>query len=165
MLRIWEAVYAGEIDTIGTDHCSFSLAEKLKHADDFSLVPNGCAGIQHRGQLLYTYGVRAGRITIEQMVALLSTNVAALFGVEGRGAVREGNFSDLVIWDPHAQGIITDTNHSMDCDISIYAMFNVVGAARDVLVNGIPVVRQGVLAQEGIGQYLPCIKSARYRKA
>lgn len=162
---LWNAVSSGEVDTIGTDHCSFSMAEKLAHRDDFSQVPNGCASIQHRGQLLYTYGVQKERISMERMVALLSTNVAALFGVPERGAVQEGYFADLVIWDPAAKSILTDTDHSMDCDASIYAGISVEGAARDVLLSGVPVVQQGALCMNATGQYLPCQKSSRYRRS
>ena len=101
---------------------------------------------------------------MERMVALLSANVAALFGVQDRGAVKEGYFADLVIWDPAAKSILTDTNHSMDCDASIYAGFSVEGAARDVLLSGVPAVRQGALCMNAAGQYVSCQKSARYRR-
>ena len=161
---LWEALQAGGIDVIGTDHCSFSMAQKLEHADNFSLVPNGCASIQHRPQLLHTFGVLTGHITPERMVGLLSTNAAALFGLADYGVIREGYAADVVIWDPAIKSTITDTNHAHDCDASIFSGLSVEGAARDVLLGGRQVVRNGKLLCPGIGRYLPRTKSARYRR-
>lgn len=161
---LWQALSDGAIDTIGTDHCSFFMAEKLEYAGDFRLVPNGCAGLQHRAQLIYTYGVCQERISLERMVALLSTNPARLFGIADRGELCTGKVADLVIWDPSYRGQITNTNHHHNCDNSIYAGLPVQGMARDVFINGLPVIRNGELVSHGQGKYLHRMRGEHYRQ-
>lgn len=151
---LWKGLAEGEIQTIGTDHCSFTMAQKAMGKDDFSKIPNGAPGVQHRGQLIYTYGVCEGRISLERMVALLSSNAAQLFGMEDRGRVAEGMVADVLVWDPSYTGCITDTNHAHNCDNSPYAGFAVQGRARDVLVNGELVVEGGEFVRPGQGKYI-----------
>lgn len=151
---LWAGLAAGEIDFIGTDHCSFTLAQKARGRDDFSLTPNGGAGVQHRGELLYHYGVNAGRITLAEMVELLSRKPALLFGMKDRGYIGAGYAADLVVWDPEKTGVIEDRNTAHNCDNSPYAGFAVRGRARDVFVNGVRAVENFALAQPGFGQYI-----------
>ncbi len=151
---LWQGLHEGEIHTIGTDHCSFTMAQKAMGKDDFSKIPNGAPGVQHRGQLIYTYGVCEGRISLEQMVALLSANAALLFGMPDRGEIAAGKAADLLVWDPSYTGRITDTNHAHNCDNSPYAGFAVQGQARDVLVGGELAVEGGELARPGQGKYI-----------
>jgi len=151
---LWRGLAEGDIDFIGTDHCSFTMAQKARGKDDFSLTPNGSAGVQHRGELLCTYGVRAGRITLPRMVELLSHNPARLFGMEGRGKVAEGYAADLAVWDPAASYCITDENPAHACDNSPYAGFEIEGRARDVFVNGAHAVENFALAKPGMGKYI-----------
>lgn len=151
---LWQALREGSLDAIGTDHCSFTMAQKAMGADDFSKVPNGGAGVQHRGQLMYTYGVCEGRITLEQMVRYLSTGASKLFGMERHGEIAQGKAADIVIWDPTYQGRITDTDHAHNCDNSVYAGFAVQGRARDVILNGIHAVENGRLVHSGCGKYI-----------
>jgi len=161
---LWQAVSDGEIDTVGTDHCSIPMADRIPYKDDFRNIPNGCAGLQHRGQLLYTYGVCSGKITLERMTELLSTNAAAVFGIPERGILKDGAAADIVIWDPGYKGMITDTNHHHDCDSSIYAGMEVRGRARDVLINGEITVRNGDLIHSGHGRYVSCVPGKHYRE-
>lgn len=151
---LWQGLREGRLDAIGTDHCSFTMAQKAMGADDFSKVPNGGAGVQHRGQLIYTYGVCEGRITLEQMVQYLSTGAAKLFGMKDHGEIAQGRAADVVIWDPLYQGCITDTEHAHNCDNSVYAGFNVQGRAKEVILNGIHVVENGRLTHSGCGKYI-----------
>lgn len=151
---LWEALAAGEIDCIGTDHCSFTMAQKLQYGNDFQRIPNGGAGVQHRGQLLYTYGVCKGRITPEQMVQLLSAGPARLFGLTDRGTIAPGMAADLVVWNPAYEGRITDTNTAHNTDNSPFAGLSVRGCARDVLLNGERIVENGVLVLPGRGKYV-----------
>ncbi len=159
--QLWLGLKEGRLDAIGTDHCSFTMAQKAIGANDFSKVPNGGAGVQHRGQLIYTYGVCEGRITLEQMVRYLSYGASRLFGMKDHGEIAEGKAADIVVWDPLYQGRITDTNHAHNCDNSVYAGFDVRGRARDVLINGIHVVSDGELRRAGCGKY---ISRGRYEK-
>ena len=151
---LWSGLREGKLDAIGTDHCSFTMAQKAMGTEDFSKIPNGSAGVQHRGQLLYTYGVCEGRITLEQMVQYLSEGAAKLFGMKHHGEIASGRAADIVIWDPMYQGRITDTHHAHNCDNSVYAGLAVKGRARDVILNGVHAVSNGQLVQSGCGKYI-----------
>ena len=105
---LWDALEAGEIDTIGTDHCSFRFhGAKELGREDFSKIPNGIPGVEHRPSLMYTYGVAAGRITAVDMARLLAENPARLFGMyPQKGVLAVGSDADLVIFDPNDTGRI-----------------------------------------------------------
>ena len=99
---LWEGLASGLVQTIGTDHCPFNLAEKRKFASsDFTRIPNGCGGIEYRLPLLYTFGVGAGKISVPRFVDLVSTRPAKIFGLYPRkGTISLGSDADLVVWDP-----------------------------------------------------------------
>jgi len=158
---LWKGLENGDIQTIGTDHCSFTMAQKAMGKDDFTKIPNGGAGAAYRPRLLYTYGVLTGKITMEQMVEHLSKNAALLFGMEDRGEIKEGAIADVVLWDPNATARITDDDHAHHCDNSPYAGFEVKGAAKHVFLNGVHAVCDGVLKQGNAGKY---IMRGRYQK-
>lgn len=151
---LWNAAADGEIDFIGTDHCSFTMAQKARGLHDFSMIPNGGASVQHRPALIYTYGVCTQRISLESMVRLLAYNPSKMFGMTGRGEVRTGCFADIVIWDPNKTDCITDTNTAHNCDNSPFASFKTHGGARHVLLNGQHIVRDYALEKSGTGKYI-----------
>ncbi|MBE5784466.1 MAG: dihydropyrimidinase [Clostridiales bacterium] len=151
---LWEALAGGEIDFIGTDHCSFTMAQKKEFRSDFRKVPNGGAGVQHRLQLLYTYGVEKGHITLEQLTELLSHGAAKHFGIDDRGSIAPDMAADLVVYDPAAESIITDTNTAHNTDNSPFAGLAVKGAARHVILNGEHAVENGKLILSGSGRYV-----------
>ncbi len=93
------------IDTVGTDHCPFDTSQKLLGKDSFVSIPNGIPGIEDRVNLLYTYGVKTGRITMDRFVDAASTRAAKLFGLFPRkGTIAVGSDADLVIYDPNYRG-------------------------------------------------------------
>src|SRR5262249_32960339 len=114
--RIWEGLHDGTLQTIGTDHCPFfydgtrSIVYEGKQVmipgkelgkEDFTKIPNGLPGIEDRLPVLWTHGVRAGRISANQFVAYMSTNPAKIMGLYPRkGALLPGSDADIVIWDP-----------------------------------------------------------------
>ena len=77
---LWEALKNGQIDTVGTDHCPFDLAQKLMGKDAFTGIPNGMPGVEERVNLMYTYGVKRGGLDLQRFVDVLSTRAAKLFG-------------------------------------------------------------------------------------
>ena len=115
---LWDALEAGEIDTIGTDHCSFRFhGAKELGREDFSKIPNGIPGVEHRPSLMYTYGVAAGRITAVDMARLLAENPARLFGMyPQKGVLAVGSDADLVIFDPNDTGRITAETQYQNVD-------------------------------------------------
>lgn len=151
---LWEALAGGEIGFIGTDHCSFTMAQKKEFRNDFKKIPNGGAGVQHRLQLLYTCGVEEGRITLEQLVELLSHGAAAHFGIRDRGIIAPDMAADLVVYDPAPESVITDTNTAHNTDNSPYAGFTVKGEAKHVILNGEHAVENGKLILSGSGRYV-----------
>ena len=86
------------IQTIGTDHCPFTLTQKESGRCDFRKIPNGAGGVEHRLALLYTYGVLTRRISINQFVALTSTRAAEIFGLyPAKGLIAVGSDADIVV--------------------------------------------------------------------
>ncbi len=149
------AAARGEIDVIGTDHCSFTLAQKALGNGDFAKVPNGSAGVQNRAQLIYTYAVETGRITLPQMAALLSENAAKLFGMyPKKGVISAGSDADIAIYDPGGTSDISYRTNAHHCDNSPYEGVKVHGSVRHVLLNGVRVVRDGRLERPGMGRYV-----------
>lgn len=142
-----------EIDTIGTDHCSFTMAQKLAAAD-FSQIPNGGAGVRWRGELLYTYGVLAGRMNMQRFSALMSGNAASIFGLVGRGRIAKDNAADIVIWDSSITRTISDNDGEHNCDNTPFNGMEVKGGARDVFINGELVVNGGKLIAPNRGKYI-----------
>src|SRR5260221_8552145 len=109
---LWSALDRGLIDTVGTDHCPFDTEQKLLGKDAFTNIPNGIPGIEDRINLLYTYGVKRGRLEIERFVDAASTRPAKLFGLFPRkGTIAIGSDADLVIYDPAYQGVISAKTH------------------------------------------------------
>ncbi len=149
-----------DIDFIGTDHCSFTMAQKALGKDDFSKIPNGGAGVQNRAELVYTFAVKTGAITLEQMALLLSERAAKLFGMfPKKGVLRVGSDADIVIFDPNDAHTISYKTNLHACDNSPYEGIKVLGRTRDVIVNGELVVENGTLTKPYCGQYVfrkPC---------
>ena len=154
-----------DIDFIGTDHCSFTMAQKALGRDDFSRIPNGGAGVQNRAELVYTYAVKTGAITLEQMALLMSERAARLFGMyPKKGVLRVGADADIVIFDPNDRHTISWKTNLHACDNSPYEGMEVLGRTRDVILNGEQVVENGRLIAPYRGQYVfrkPC---ERYRR-
>ena len=152
---LWQGLQNGEIDTIGTDHCSFNLAQKANGKDDFSKIPNGIPGVEHRPALIYTYGVCQGRITKEKMAAVLSENIARQFGLFPRkGVIQAGSDADVVVWDPTTEKILSAKNQAHNVDNTPYEGMPVKGGAQYVFLRGKMVVENGEVISEKQGQYL-----------
>ena len=153
---LWAGLEAGEIDTIGTDHCSFHFrGVKELGREDFSQIPNGIPGVEHRPVLLYTAGVAAGRITAHQMMKLLSEQPAKLFGMYPRkGALAVGSDADIVIFDPEYTGRITAAAQRQAVDYTPYEGFEAKGRVEAVLLSGEPAVEGGRVVSRGRGRYV-----------
>ena len=160
-----KAMAAGEIDWIGTDHCSFTMAQKAAGKDDFSKTPNGGAGVQNRAEIVYTRAVKGGYLDMVEMGQLLSTRAAKLFGMYPRkGALQAGSDADVVVFDPEAPHVIHAATNLHNCDNSPYEGYEAAGKARDVLLNGQLVVENGQLVTLGKGEYVNRDRCGRYRR-
>ena len=162
---ILRALYEQQIDFIGTDHCSFTMAQKALGKGDFANVPNGGAGIQNRAELVYTYAVTKGYLTLEQMAAQLSENAAHIFGMfPQKGVLREGSDADIVIFDPAAPHVISYRTNLHNCDNSPYEGMTALGRTRDVLLGGELVVENGELIKPYQGKFVFRGRSERPHK-
>ena len=153
---LWRGLTNGLLDSVGTDHCPFTMEQKGMGKDNFTLIPNGAAGIEDRLQLLYTYGVCEGHFDLQRMVALGSTNSARIFGLYPRkGTVAVGTDADLVVYDPGTIGTRSAKTHHSRCDRNIFEGFKVKGAPTHVVANGRVQFSDGKLKVErGAGRFV-----------
>lgn len=153
---LWKALGEKQIDTIGTDHCSFHFkGQKERGLHDFSKIPNGIPGVEHRPVLMYTYGVKKNRITKEQLCAALSTNPAKLFGMyPQKGSIAVGSDADIVVWDGSYHSVITAKEQLQKADYTPYEGLPVQGRAEHVFLRGNLVVENGNVILEMSGSYV-----------
>ena len=154
---LWLGLKNGALDTVGTDHCSFNYqGQKEVGQEDFSKIPGGAPGVEHRLGLLYTYGVKTGKISLPQLVALSSTNAAKLFGLYPRkGTLAVGSDADIVVWDPRQSVVISAASHSQRVDYTPYEGWQQAGKAVQVFLRGQQIVAEGNICQTSPqGQYL-----------
>jgi len=153
---LWRGLANGLMDSVGTDHCPFTMEQKRMGKDNFTLIPNGAAGIEDRLQILYTYGVAEGRFDVQRLVALGSTNPARIFGLFPRkGTIAVGADADIVIYDPSSTGTRSAKTHHSKADRSIFEGFKVQGKPTTVIVNGKVRYADGKLQVErGAGRFV-----------
>ncbi len=162
---LWAALAAGRLDTVATDHCSFNYrGQKELGRADFSKIPNGLPGVEHRPTLLYT-AVANGTISANRFVALLAENPARLFGLyPQKGTIAPGSDADLVLWDPEARDTIRAKNQEQNVDYTPYEGFKTRGGPRAVLLGGELAFSDGRLLLGNRGRYLPRCPGDFYRK-
>ena len=152
---LWKALANGTVQTVSTDHCSFTREQKRAGRDDFTKIPGGLPGVESRGLLLYTYGVAAGRITKEQMCALLAENPARLYGAYPRkGVLAVGSDADIVVLDPNAEGVFSAAQEHSAAGYTPYEGMARRGAIERVYLRGQLVVKDGELVAKNAGQYI-----------
>jgi len=156
---LWRGLAAGDLHTVGTDHCPFGFEappDKQRGRDDFSQIPNGAPGIETRLMLLWDTGVRTGRITPERFVEITAAAPAKIFGLWPRkGAIAEGADADIVLWNPDQTVMLSASTHHMRVDYSLYEGRIVTGAPETVLSRGEIIVDRGAfLGRKGRGRFL-----------
>ncbi len=154
---LWNGLRDGLINTVATDHAPFDFEkQKSMGKDDFTRIPNGIPSLEERINLLYTYGVKTGKIDLHQMVNAASTQVAKQFDLFPRkGTIQPGADADLVVFDPDYRGTISAKTQSMNVDYSAFEGWKLEGRTRDVAVRGQVAVRDGKFCGTlGRGQFL-----------
>jgi dihydropyrimidinase len=154
---LWNAVRTDILSAISTDHCAFNWdGQKTLGKDDFSKIPNGGPGLENRLHMIHEFGVRAGRISLNRMVELLSTNPAKLFGLYPRkGTIAVGSDADVVVFDPEKKVTISASTHHSRIDYNLYEGTEVTGSPEVVLLRGnVLVENDELVASPGIGQYV-----------
>ena len=150
--RLWEGLHDGILQTVGTDHCPFffdgtkpivyegkeiAIPGKELGRDDFTKIPNGLPGVGDRMPILWTYGVRAGKISANQFVALTATNPAKIFGLYPRkGTLLPGSDADMVIWDSETRVKYGVAHSHQRTDYNLFEGWDVVGMPEKVFLRG-----------------------------
>jgi dihydropyrimidinase len=143
---LWQSIQSGGISTIATDHCPYNSEQKLKGGDDFRAVPGGAGGIETSLSIMFTYGVDKKRITISQLVSLMSTNPAKLFNLYPRkGVIAEGSDADLVIYNPEGRSVIDAAKLHGASNHSLYQGLDINGKVDTTILRGNIVINEGAL--------------------
>jgi dihydropyrimidinase len=153
---LWRGLRTNDLSVVSTDHCPFCFAEQKELGrGDFSKIPNGIPGVEHRMDLLHQ-GVVAGEISLARWVATCSTTPARMFGLYPRkGVIAPGSDADIVIYDPAARQRLSAETHHMNVDYSAYEGFEITGKVETVLSRGKVVVSpSGFGGNAGHGKFL-----------
>ena len=159
---LWAAVRSDVLSVISTDHCAFLWdGQKTLGKDDFSKIPNGGPGLENRLPMIHEFGVRTGRISLNRMVELLSTNPAKYFGLYPRkGTIAVGSDADIVIFDPEKKVTISAATQHSKTDYNLYEGTEVTGSPEIVLLRGqVLVDGDQLVAEPGVGQF---VRRARF---
>jgi dihydropyrimidinase len=154
---LWYGLRDGLIQTVATDHAPFDFqTQKPMGKNDFTKIPNGIPSLEERINLLYTYGVKTGKIDLHTFVNVASTQVAKLFDLFPRkGAIQPGADADLVVFDPNYRGTISAKTQSMNVDYSAFEGWKIEGRPSVVTVRGQVAVRDGkFVGKHGHGKFL-----------
>lgn len=154
---LWNGISSREIITIGSDHCSFNYeGKKSLGIEDFTKIPNGVPGVENRMGLIYTYGVLRGRISINEMVAITSTNAAKLFGIyPQKGTIAAGSDADIIVWDPDFNSFISAEKQTQNVDYTPYEGFKQQGRVLHEFLRGNKVIfNTRFLENEPLGKFL-----------
>jgi dihydropyrimidinase len=153
---LWAGLQAGSLQVVATDHCAFTTQQKRSGFGDFTKIPNGTGGLEDRLPMLWTHGVETGRLTMNEFVAVTSTNIAKILNIYPRkGAIAEGADADIVVLDPAREKTITAANQQSAIDYNVFEGRHVKGLPRYVLSRGKLVVDDGaVKTEEGHGQFV-----------
>src|ERR1700740_1737171 len=155
--KLWQGLAKDTLQVVSTDHCPFCFKEQKELGkDDFTKIPNGGPGIEHRLSLVYTGGVHGGHFSPNRFVQLVSTAPAKLFGLYPRkGTIAVGSDADVVVFDPHHEEIISAKTHHMRVDYSMFEGIRVTGISKTVLSRGRVIIDNGkFVGRPGSGQFL-----------
>src|SRR5881227_4034250 len=155
--KLWQGLAKDILQVVSTDHCPFCFKEQKELGkDDFTKIPNGGPGIEHRLSLVYTGGVHGKHFSPNRFVQLVSTAPAKLFGLYPRkGTIAVGSDADLVIFDPHHEEVISAKTHHMRVDYSMFEGIKIKGAPKTVFSRGRAIIDSGkFVGRPGSGQFL-----------
>ena len=162
--KLWQGLAKDDLQVVSTDHCPFCMKEQKELGkDDFTKIPNGGPGIEHRLSLVYNGGVHGGKFSLNRFVQLVSTAPAKLFGLYPRkGTVAVGSDADLIVFDPNEEQIISVKTHHMRVDYSMFEGTRVKGVTKTVLSRGRTIIDNGrFTGKAGAGEFLKRENPAR----
>ena len=162
--KLWQGLAKDDLQVVSTDHCPFCMKEQKELGkDDFTKIPNGGPGIEHRMSLVYSGGVHGGKFSANRFVQLVSTAPAKLFGLYPRkGTVAVGSDADLIVFDADQEQTISVKTHHMRVDYSMFEGTRVKGVPKTVLSQGRVIVENGkFVGRVGAGEFLKRENPAR----
>ncbi len=153
---LWAGLAAGSLQVVATDHCAFTTEQKRSGIDDFTLIPNGTGGLEDRMPMLWTFGVNTGRLTMNEFVAVTSTNIAKILNTyPKKGAILVGSDADIVVWDPKREKTISADTQQSAIDYNVFEGKHVAGLPRFTLTKGHVAVEEGTMkTREGHGKFV-----------
>ncbi|TKA12257.1 dihydropyrimidinase [Actinacidiphila oryziradicis] len=154
---LWRGLRTNDLQVVSTDHCPFCFSgQKELGRGDFSKIPNGLPGVENRMDLLHQ-AVVDGHISRRRWIEIAAATPARMFGLYPRkGTIAPGADADIVIYDPHAEQVISAETHHMNVDYSAYEGKRVTGQVETVLSRGEPVIDgKAFVGRAGHGQYTP----------
>ena len=153
---LWAGINQGTVNVVATDHCPFKWEQKLMGKNDFSKIPNGHPAIENRMELLFSEGVKKGRISLNKYVEVTSTNAAKIFGMFPRkGTIAVNSDADIIIIDPEEIHTISASTHHMNVDYSGYEGWELKGKIKTVLLRGkIAIDNNECKLEKGYGQFI-----------
>jgi dihydropyrimidinase len=154
---LWKAIGSGALTVTGTDHCCFTKAQKRAGLERFTLIPNGCGGVEDRLHVLWHLGVNGGRLTPEQFVSLTSANAARVFNLWPRkGSLSVGADADVIVLDPGRTKTLSARTQHQRTDFSVWEGRDVKGVVVHTFSRGRHLWADGDLrAEAGWGRFLP----------
>ena len=155
-VALWSGLQQGLVNVVGTDHCPFTWEQKLLGKDNFAKIPNGHPAIEHRMEIMFSEGVKKGRISLNKYVEVTSTNAAKIFGMyPKKGTIAIGSDADIVIFDPDKKHTISKDSHHMNVDYSSYEGWKLTGKTELVLLRGQVAIEDDECHLEpGFGQFV-----------
>jgi dihydropyrimidinase len=153
---LWAGLAAGSLQVVASDHCAFTTKQKRMGLGDFTKIPNGTGGLEDRMPVLWTKGVRTGRLTMNEFVAVTSSNAAKILNLYPRkGAIAVGADADIIVWDPEKTKKITAKSQASAIDYNVFEGFEVTGVPRYTLSRGEVVFSDGkITAEDGRGRFV-----------
>ncbi|WP_249691420.1 dihydropyrimidinase [Stappia sp. WLB 29] len=153
---LWAGLQAGTLQVVATDHCAFTTEQKRTGLGDFTKIPNGTGGLEDRMPMLWTHGVATGRLTMNEFVAVTSTNIAKILNMyPKKGAILVGADADLVVWDPEKEKTISAATQQSAIDYNVFEGKKVKGLPRFTLTRGEVAIEDGaVKTREGHGKFV-----------
>jgi len=154
---LWAGLAAGSLQVVATDHCAFTTEQKRFGVGDFTKIPNGTGGLEDRMPVLWSRGVNTGRLTMNEFVAVTSTNIARILNAyPKKGVVMEGADADIVVWDPARSKTISADKQQSAIDYNVFEGFELTGLPRYTLTRGhVAVTEDAIDTQEGHGKFVP----------
>ncbi|MBB1250102.1 dihydropyrimidinase [Rhizobium sp. G21] len=153
---LWAGLQSGSLSCVATDHCAFTTEQKRFGLGNFAKIPNGTGGLEDRMPMLWTHGVATGRLTMNEFVAVTSTNIAKILNIyPKKGAILVGADADIVVWDPKRSKTISAKTQQSAIDYNVFEGKQVTGLPRFTLTRGEVAIEEAtVKTREGHGQFV-----------